>query len=243
MLPINTQNSSQQLYSGIEELVNIERNLKKYSTSLAFKICRSIKVGSCVLEFGAGIGTLAKILRDQYCIQVDCIEIDPRLQEEIKKNGFNCYSNTSELKHQYDVIYTSNVLEHIDEDDKILGDLYGKINSNGYLIVYVPAIKFLYSSVDQNLGHYRRYEMIELKRKLENAGFNIVVQEYSDILGFFVWLLLKFKKSSINSPLTNDRALIFYDRYIYPISKILDKVFFKKIVGKNIYMVAVKNIS
>jgi SAM-dependent methyltransferase len=241
--PINAQNSSQHFYSGIEELLKIERNLKKYNASLAFKICQSIKAGGSVLEFGAGIGTLAKIIRDQHLIQVDCIEIDPRLQGEIKRNGFNCYQNTSELKHKYDVIYTSNVLEHIDRDDKALTDLYEKINPNGCLIVYVPAKKFLYSFVDQNLGHFRRYEMIELKRKLETAGFDIVVQEYADILGLFVWLLLKFKKNSLNSPITNDKALIFYDKYVFPISKMLDKILFKKMVGKNIYIVAVKNIS
>lgn len=242
MLPINTQNSSQQSYSGIEELLIIDRSLKNYSSTLGFKISQSIKIGSSVLEFGAGIGTIAKILRDQYQIKVDCIEIDPQLQEKIKQNGFNCYQNTSQLKQQYDVIYSSNVLEHIDDDDKSLRDLYKKIIPGGRLIIYVPAKKILYSVMDQNLGHFRRYEITELTEKLENAGFTIVEKEYADILGFFVWFLLKFKKDTIKSPLKNDKALIFYDRCIYPISKMMDKIIFKKIVGKNIYIVAAKNV-
>jgi hypothetical protein len=34
------------------------------------------------------------------------------------------------------------------------------------------------------------------------------------------------------------KSLVIYDKFVYPISKILDKLFFKKIIGKNLFLFA-----
>ena len=58
---------------------------------------------------------------------------------------------------------------------------------NGLLILEVPAGKFLYDEYDKQLLHFRRYKMLDLIKKVENAGFVI---EGKTHLGFFIFPIL-----------------------------------------------------
>ena len=226
------------MYSGIAELLNIEECLKNYNHYLAKRIFNRIKGLNNVLEFGAGIGTLAKNLSNLYKIKPECIELDPRLAEVIHKNEFVCYRNLNQTTKVYDAIYSSNVLEHIEDDSRALKEIASRIKIGGYLILYLPAKKILYSEIDRDLGHYRRYEAQELNEKVRTAGFEILEWEYNDALGLLIWLFYKVKKYRNISPLKNNRALNIYDKYLFPVSSALDRLGFKKIIGKNIFLVA-----
>ena len=87
--------------------------------------------------------------------------------------NFICYKNLEEINKTYDVVYTSNVLEHIEDDVSTLKQLHSKIKVNGLLAIYVPAFMCLYNQLDSSVGHYRRYEKDELVKKLLEANFNI----------------------------------------------------------------------
>jgi hypothetical protein len=94
--------------------------------------------------------------------------------------------------------------------------------------------------MDKKIGHVRRYRKKDLVDKIEMGGFKVQKVTYDDAIGFFVSLMLKTFKldriESINSTVT----LKIYDRSIYPISRILDLIGMKFIVGKNILLVASK---
>ncbi|OHB71153.1 MAG: hypothetical protein A2W23_00970 [Planctomycetes bacterium RBG_16_43_13] len=47
----------------------------------------------------------------------------------------------------------------------------------------------LYSDIDRNLGHCRRYELKDISQKLRNAGFKIIGARYYNILGAWGWLV------------------------------------------------------
>ena len=66
-----------------------------------------------------------------------------------------------------DLIYTSNVLEHIDDDLAALKQLRATLSPGGRIAIYVPAMQVLYSDMDRSLGHYRRYGRQELLAKLK----------------------------------------------------------------------------
>jgi SAM-dependent methyltransferase len=233
-------------FSGINNLNMTESNLKSYNDSIArkiFKVTTSMygKVSDItVLDFGAGTGTIAKILRNKYDIKSDCVELDPILKKSLESNGFITSSKLEELQLQYDVIYTSNVLEHITNDQETIEKLKKYLKYGGCLIVYVPAFPILYSYMDKKIGHVRRYRKKDLVDKIEMGGFKVQKVTYDDAIGFFVSLMLKTFKldriESINSTVT----LKIYDRSIYPISRILDLIGMKFIVGKNILLVASK---
>ena len=103
------------------------------------------------------------------------------------------------------VIYTLNVLEHIEDDAQSLKILHSKLAPEGKIFIYVPAFMLLYSDFDKKIGHFRRYVKADLRNKLVAAGFKIERGEYVDSGGFFAWMLLKLVGRNNSEP---DRAMI-----------------------------------
>jgi SAM-dependent methyltransferase len=62
------------------------------------------------------------------------------------------------------------VLEHIEQDERFLTDLGSCLQPGGRLYLTVPAGRALWSKVDVQDGHYRRYSASALRRLLEKAG-------------------------------------------------------------------------
>ena len=94
--------------------------------------------------------------------------------------------------------------------------------------------------MDEKVGHFRRYSMQDIKKKLKKAKFQIVYSSYLDSLGFFASLVMKIigydEKKGIGSP----KSLKFYDKYIIPISFFLDRIGLKFFFGKNLVLLAKK---
>ena len=242
---IQGQTDSNYSYAGIPELWVIEKQLKNYNRDLVLKFSNYLKPTDQVLEYGAGIGTLAQLLSSFHQLKPDCLEIDVRLCEVLNERGFNNYSSVSELPRQYDAIYFSNVLEHIEDDRTALRELRPILKESGVVIIYVPAFMALYSDFDASVGHYRRYNKKTLAAILEDADFDIVHYEYVDSVGFFVWFLLKWRNLSkqlktASAHEESHPSFKIYDRFVYPISKWLDLLGCKYFLGKNILMVARK---
>ena len=202
---MNTKNDVQKSkifedYTGIKELEANELFLKNYNNDIVKKIS-SAKRGSNIqkiLEFGAGLGTLASIYYSIYGIKPICIEIDPTLKRKLEDRGFTVFTDINEVNHKFDLIYTSNVLEHIEEDQLILNNLYEKLENGGVLSIYVPAFKFLYSHMDKKVGHVRRYTKKDLFAKLNLSGYKVIKFNYCDTLGFFAWIYEKYNKKDEN---------------------------------------------
>ena len=93
------------------------------------------------------------------------------------------------LDDPVDSIVCCNVLEHIEEDEKTLGYFYQILPPGGRLILLVPALKWLYNSLDQGLGHFRRYRRRELHQKLKARGFKICRLTFLNGLGILGWFL------------------------------------------------------
>jgi hypothetical protein len=91
--------------------------------------------------------------------------------------------------------------------------------------------------MDKKVGHLRRYRHSQLKQKLENAGFTIVKWQYIDSIGFFLSLLYRWVGNESGE--VNLQILKFYDRILFPFSKLLD-IFLKKCLGKNLEIIAKK---
>jgi len=234
-------------YSGTQELLDTEANLIRYSTSIVDKLYSYLELNKVVkenngslLEFGAGIGFLANIFYVRYNIKPTCIEISPDLVRVIRNKNFECYQYLKETTQQYEAIYSSNVLEHIVDDTETLYELNLSLKENGMIGIYVPAHNFLFSSLDKQVGHVRRYSKNELVVKVQNAGFKIIRIQYDDCLGFFASILIKIVGYKNKANLGNSQSLKIYDKYIYPVSRILDNVGASKLLGKNILLIAQK---
>jgi SAM-dependent methyltransferase len=74
---------------------------------------------------------------------------------------------------EFDVVGAFDVLEHIEEDELVLGQMHRATRPGGGAIVLVPQHPWLWSATE-DAGHKRRYRRRELYAKLESAGFELV---------------------------------------------------------------------
>jgi SAM-dependent methyltransferase len=235
------QSSNNKIYSGSEELLLADQYLPNYSAHIVEKFSHYGGAGADILDFGAGVGTLAVLWEKLHGVKPECVEIDPRLRDFIQQRHFLCYEHIDHISKKFDVIYSSNVLEHINDDLGMLKVISQKLSPQGVLLLYVPAFQILYSNFDKQVGHYRRYEKSELINKLKRANFSTEHIEYADSIGFIAWLFFKYVNNGRSSENSNHAAKMkFYDRYLFPISRLLDSFGLKRILGKNILVVARK---
>lgn len=223
-------------YSGRDNLdVMVEaRCYNRYLTKL---ILNWLGHKGPLVDFGAGSGTFAvEVARAG--LDVSCIETDPVLAATLRSKGLQV---ESELESYPDGslagLYSLNVLEHIEEDDTVLALWHRKLAPGGRLLVYVPAFQVLFSSMDRKVGHHRRYRKGPLKQQLAAAGFDIENIRYADSLGFVAALAYRTIDSGRGE--INPATLRLYDRWVFPISKLLDK-FLGRWIGKNVFAYATK---
>ena len=188
-----------------------------------------------ILDFGAGAGTYASLLRDAGTT-AECLEPDETLQGVIRDAGFTVVPDAETVPDKtYDLVYSLNVFEHIEDDQAAAYTVYAKLKPGGTLLVYVPAFMSLFSSMDRKVGHFRRYRKAPLVELLRRAGFDVRTARYCDPLGFFAALVFRFVGNDDGD--LNPHMIRLFDRVVFPISRLLERItgpFF----GKNVLVVA-----
>jgi SAM-dependent methyltransferase len=153
-----------------------------------------------VLDHGAGSGSLALALLRTGVRELVALEPEAELAALMRRKFAGeprivVFQGTVEdyLEHagprSIDSVVTSNVLEHIRDDSACLRSIHEVLAPGGRLGVYVPARGELYGSLDEAVGHVRRYAAPELRAKLVGAGFTIDELRYCNLLGVVPWLV------------------------------------------------------
>lgn len=83
-----------------------------------------------------------------------------------------------------DLLTALDVLEHMDDDIRVLGEFRRVLRPGGHLVLTVPAYRFLWSEHDEALQHRRRYIASELHIKLTNSGFEVQKRSYGVFFAF-----------------------------------------------------------
>lgn len=223
-------------YPGIPHL-EVMREARNYNRFLLGLIISHARPGHTLVDFGAGAGTFALPLVKEGRAVV-CVEPDLTLSNYLTAKGLVVCRDIDQLRDaSVDYLYSLNVLEHIRDDAAVIAIWHRKLRPGGRLLVYVPAFRVLFSSMDRKVGHYRRYRLPELRTKLRAAGFDIHEGRYVDSLGFLATLLFKLIDSGSGE--ININTLKLYDRFLFPLSRLIDTVA-TKLAGKNLYLFAVK---
>jgi SAM-dependent methyltransferase len=84
-----------------------------------------------------------------------------------------------------DLLSALDVLEHVDDDMLALKEFRRVLQPEGFLVVSVPAYRFLWSEHDEALMHRRRYVASELHIKLTCSGFRVLKRSYAVFFAFF----------------------------------------------------------
>jgi SAM-dependent methyltransferase len=98
---------------------------------------------------------------------------------------------------EFDVVGAFDVLEHLTDDESALAQMFNAARPGGGLLVTVPQHRFLWSASDQHAMHQRRYNRAELRRKVENAGFQVerITSFNSLLLPLMIWSRLQRKRN------------------------------------------------
>ena len=97
-----------------------------------------------------------------------------------------------ELTNKIDCVICTDLLEHLEDDNIVLDNIYKYLKNNGRLVLSVPALNFLFNQRDRAVGHYRRYGRREILNKLKQAGFEIEFVRYWNLLFLPIVYLVKF---------------------------------------------------
>ncbi len=220
-----------------KKLLQIMQMASNYNNFVVNYILKSIGDRKIILDFGAGYGYFATLLREKKQLDITCVEIDEELNEHCQSLNFPVFDNLEQIEDsKFDFIYTLNVLEHIENDKQTLFLLKNKLKKGGKLFVYVPAFQILYSSFDKSIGHFRRYRKNNLTEFLTENGFEILTAKYIDSIGFLLALLYKILNIE-NGKISLFQVFIF-DKILFPIGKIFDKLTMGKFFGKNLIIEA-----
>ncbi len=218
-------------YTGIANLEVME-DAVRYNRFL-LDLVLPLAPGKRLLDFGAGTGTFARRLAAQGA-DVICVEADAQLRAELERNNLRTAAATSDIPSEsMDVVYSFNVLEHIADDEAALAELRRVLKPGGQLLLYVPAFMILYSGMDRRVGHLRRYRKQPLQRLALRAGFAVDDVRYADSLGFLA--ALAFRALGPRSGELDPRGVRFYDRWLFPLSRLLDCAF-SPVAGKNLIL-------
>jgi glycosyltransferase involved in cell wall biosynthesis len=138
-------------------------------------------LGERILEIGAGIGNLTANLvpRTVYCAS----DINPYYLERLNRlrptrpylRVHYTDASTAETypTEKFDTVICLNVVEHLKDDLQALRNIRGVLENHGRAIVLVPNSPGLFGSLDEVLGHCRRYTRDQLVEACVRAGFHV----------------------------------------------------------------------
>jgi glycosyltransferase involved in cell wall biosynthesis len=138
-------------------------------------------LGERVLEIGAGIGNLTSNLVPRMVYWAS--DINPQYLERLKTLQQTRpylrvqYTDASAAEtfpqEQFDTVICLNVVEHLEDDVRALRNIRGSLAKDGRAVILVPNGPGLYGSLDEVLGHFRRYTRDQLVEACARAGFRV----------------------------------------------------------------------
>ncbi len=205
----------------------------------------SSHLGKHVAEVGAGIGNFSDFLLGAGAERLSAFEpsvnmypvLAEKFAQEPRVDTYHTFfeDESDRFADCFDAVAYVNVLEHIEDDGLALRHAHKTLRSQGHLLVFVPALKFLFSDLDRKVGHFRRYTKRELIDVVNSAGFDIESCRYFDVMGIIPWYIAFV----LLGQTTSGTNVTLYDRLVVPVMRRVESVV-KPPLGKNLLLVARK---
>jgi SAM-dependent methyltransferase len=185
-------------------------------------------LGGSTLEVGAGTGRMAELIVrgtsfTRYVALEPSQHFYPMLARRVPQvealNG-TIDSLGPEFDRTFDVVFSSHVLEHIEDDLSFLRSVDRLVKPGGKIVTLVPALNWLMSPLDHNIGHYRRYDKRMVRSLAARLGYEEVLTRYDNLIGVAgYWWVCKAKKTHYQDSEKKQRlvgAFKFFDRAVLP---------------------------
>lgn len=141
-------------------------------------------LGVNVLELGAGIGNMTQHLsRGRRAYTATDLDEEHLGRLRVRFQGRPNLNSAlvdltnpvdfTELRGRFDTVVCLNVVEHVKDDQLALRNIFSALAPGGRAIVLVPQGQEVYGTLDEVLGHYRRYSADQLRNRMSEAGFQV----------------------------------------------------------------------
>tara|TARA_B100002052_G_C15767985_1_gene545591 strand:+ start:81 stop:827 length:747 start_codon:yes stop_codon:yes gene_type:complete len=134
-----------------------------------------------ILEIGCGSGGNLSLLSkygELYAMESDDFAIKNANSKKICEVRKGMLPDNIPYGKSFDIICLFDVLEHIQDDRLSLQTVNKYLNSDGKIILTVPAYMFLWSGHDIASHHKRRYTKGQIHQLLESTGFKKSYSSY-----------------------------------------------------------------
>lgn len=188
--------------------------------------------GVSVLDFGFGAGDLLASFPKE--CSVCGVDVSPSAVEtarnkeifkKFRKAQFQTvpeHNNDEFIHEKFDLVLSSHVIEHVDDDEVLLNTLKSRLKDDGHLVLFAPVEEPGYIHF-----HVRNYSVETLSQKVKDCGFDIVFCEGSMNINGHIWKVITIP-SRHNWPVlgkTVDSIRLFILSLIpYKMIKIMDRV-------------------
>jgi SAM-dependent methyltransferase len=171
---------------------------------------------ACITDIGCASGYALEALRQRFP-QATVIGVDPftdvlkRVGERLPDVPLIQFDLTRcPLPDSFvDGAVLLNVLEHIEDDEAALRQVFRILRPNGIAYLEVPSGDDLFDVYDRELRHFRRYGMRDLSTKVKRVGFEILDRSHLGVFAFpAFWLVKKINRRHRQLTPTEQRAVV-----------------------------------
>jgi len=177
-----------------------------------------LPVDARVVDIGTGTGANLRLLKQLGFANVTGIDPSDEAARWCAEKGLGDvqFGDVRALPipdQSVDMVIATDVVEHVDDDQRAVSEIYRVLRPGGIVLFTVPAFPSLWGLQDEVSHHYRRYRMGPFLRMLDKAKFQVTKNFYFNYILFVPiflarWLIrvLKIRLASeneVNSPLLN----------------------------------------
>ena len=151
---------------------------------------------SRILDVGCSGGATIRRLRREGYADVVGIDLSPEAIARCRRAGLQDVHEMDAQRPEFpdqsfDVILASDILEHVPDEAAAVRAWFRLLRPDGLLVALVPAFMALWSPHDEANQHRKRYRLGELRRCLEECGFETKRASYWNFLLFLPAALIR----------------------------------------------------
>lgn len=169
-------------------------------------------VRGVVWDLGGGTGFVTKYLNDSGFVTIN---VEPSRFGAVKSadRGVPTICSSLDDLHLPDnsvsAVTMFDVLEHLPNRREVLCEINRVMMPSGHLFLTVPAVQFLWSQHDVELGHCLRYSRRLIREELRENGYEVVRSGYFFLLTVLPLLLIRALpfRLGVRRPISNDSTL------------------------------------
>lgn len=159
-----------------------------------------------MLDLGCGCGAfLSEIARLGTGFGAD-VSIDAIAQSRRRGLERLCLARAEALPYatgSFHAVAALDVVEHVEADTAVLGEIARVLRPNGAALVHVPAFPFLWSEHDVVAHHHRRYRRADLHTAIARAGLVLERESYVNLAVFPLAAAVRVAKRALGLPRSN----------------------------------------